>query len=61
MDEIIAKGLTASPASTNVTYKGMPVFIESIDNAHFTASIHPLNEPNKRQTVNISSLIQNWS
>ncbi len=51
----------SSPLMANVTYNGVPVYIESIDNKSFTASVHPVDQPNKSQKVNISSLIQNWS
>jgi small acid-soluble spore protein H (minor) len=57
MDLKRAKEIIASPVMMNVTYNGTPIYIESIT-GDTTAYVHPLNQPNKRQKVDLTSLIE---
>ncbi len=58
MELIRAKQITVSKDMINVTYKGMSIYIENIDSEHGTARIHPLDEPDKRQEVPLTDLIE---
>lgn len=58
MDPKRAKDIASSPVMVNVTHNGVPIYIESIASDSATAYVHPLNQPNNRQKVNISSLIE---
>jgi small acid-soluble spore protein H (minor) len=53
-----AQEIAASPVMANVTYNGVPIYIEQVDAQNGTAIIHPLNEPSNKQQVSISSLIE---
>jgi small acid-soluble spore protein H (minor) len=53
-----AQEIAASPVMANVTYNGVPIYIEQVDEQNGTAIIHPLNEPNNKQQVSVSSLIE---
>lgn len=56
MDNRRAKDIASSPIMANVTYNGMPIYIESVDDNRGTANIHPLNQPNNKQEVSLTSL-----
>lgn len=58
MDLQRAKEIVASPIMINVMHNGIPIYIESIAGDNATAYVHPLNQPNNRQKVNITSLIE---
>jgi len=58
MDRKRAIQIASSPIMANVTYDGMGIYIENIDENKGTAKIHPLHQPEKRQDVPISSLIE---
>jgi small acid-soluble spore protein H (minor) len=51
-----AKEIAASPVMANVTYNGVPIYIEQVDEQNETATIYPLDEPKNKQTVSVSSL-----
>jgi small acid-soluble spore protein H (minor) len=53
--------IAASPVMVNVTYFGVPVYLESVSDKNKTAVIHPLNEPNGSQTVSVSNLVEHLS
>ncbi len=42
----------------NVTYNGEMVYIEHVDQERGVATIHPLNEPNVKQTVSVQELTE---
>ncbi|MEA4847462.1 MAG: H-type small acid-soluble spore protein [Clostridiaceae bacterium] len=58
MDRRRAKAITASPVMTHVTYNGIPIYIENVDEISGVASIHPLDQPANRQRVPITSLVE---
>jgi small acid-soluble spore protein H (minor) len=58
MDLKRAKEICASPRMVSVTHIGIPVYIDSVSEDGGTANIHPLNQMDGRQTVNISSLTE---
>jgi small acid-soluble spore protein H (minor) len=40
----------------NVTYNEESIYIEHVDEQNGTATIHPLDDPNKKQSVSVTSL-----
>lgn len=58
MDAKRVRDIVSSPVMANVTYNGDPIYIDSISSDNTTAYVHPLNQPSKRQQVNLSSLIE---
>lgn len=56
MDAQRAQEIQFSPDMINVTYNGKQVYIEHVDQDNGVATIHPLDEPNSKQTVDVSSL-----
>ncbi|HZG61525.1 MAG TPA: small acid-soluble spore protein H [Anoxybacillus sp.] len=53
-----AQEIAASSVMANVTYNGVPIYIEQVNEQNRTAIIHPLNEANNKQQVSVSSLIE---
>lgn len=53
-----ASEIAASPVMANVTYFGVPVYIESVSLENRSAVVHPLDKPNNSQTVSVSSLME---
>lgn len=53
-----ASEIAASPVMANVTYYGVPVYIESVSGHNNTATIHPLNQPGSSQRVGIHNLVE---
>jgi small acid-soluble spore protein H (minor) len=51
-----AKEIAASPVMANVTYEGVPIYIQHVDEKNETARIYPLGQPANEQTVPVSSL-----
>jgi small acid-soluble spore protein H (minor) len=51
-----AKEIAASPVMANVTYNGVPIYIEQVDEENGTATIYPLDQPENKQKVSVSSL-----
>jgi small acid-soluble spore protein H (minor) len=51
-----AQEIAASPVMANVTYNGVPIYIQQVDEKTETATIYPLNEPKNIQQVPINSL-----
>jgi small acid-soluble spore protein H (minor) len=51
-----AKKIAASPVMANVTYNGVPIYIQQVDEESGTATIYPLDEPDNKQTVSVNSL-----
>ncbi|XJZ28653.1 small acid-soluble spore protein H [Bacillota bacterium Lsc_1132] len=56
MDVQRAQEISFSPVMANVSYNGKPIYIEHVDQQNGMATIHPLEEPNKKQNVAVSSL-----
>lgn len=56
MDAQRAQEISASDVMANVTYNGQSIYIEHVDQQNGTATIHPLDDPNNKQSVSVSSL-----
>lgn len=50
--------IMSSPTIVNVTYDGVPIYIQAVDEVNETARIYPLDEPNEEQDVPLSTLIE---
>jgi small acid-soluble spore protein H (minor) len=53
-----AKEIAASPVMANVTYEGIPIYIQNVDEKNETARIYPLNQPENEQEVPLTSLVE---
>jgi small acid-soluble spore protein H (minor) len=51
-----AQEISSSPMMANVTCNGESVYIEHVDQQNGIATIHPLDEPNNKQSVSVTSL-----
>jgi small acid-soluble spore protein H (minor) len=40
----------------HVTHNGTPIYIEHVDQQNGIATIHPLDEPNNKQSVSVTNL-----
>ncbi|MGG3574833.1 small acid-soluble spore protein H [Bacillus gobiensis] len=58
MDIQRAQEIVASPEMINVTYNGVSVYIQNIDEKSEMARIYPLDEPNKEQEIPLTSLME---
>ncbi|MED1204528.1 small acid-soluble spore protein H [Heyndrickxia acidicola] len=56
MDAKRAQEISNTSSMTKVTYNGTDVYIEHVDQQNGLATIHPLDNPNQKQSVNVSSL-----
>ncbi|MGG3467082.1 small acid-soluble spore protein H [Neobacillus pocheonensis] len=56
MDAQRAQEIASSRNMANVTYNGTPIYIEHVDQEAGKATIHPLDEPDTKQSVSVSSL-----
>ena len=53
-----AQEIASSPVMANVTYQGMPIYIQNVDEKNETARIYPLDEPENEQSVPLNSLVE---
>ncbi len=53
-----AKDIASSPVMANVTYDGMPIYIQQVNEHDNTVRIYPLDQPQNEQSVPINSLIE---
>lgn len=51
-----AKEIVSSPSMIDVTYNGVPIYIEHINEDNGIAYIHSLDNPEDRQQVSITNL-----
>ncbi|UFJ43046.1 small acid-soluble spore protein H [Brevibacillus humidisoli] len=51
-----AQEIAASPVMANVTYNGLPIYIQHVDEQNETARIYPLDQPENEQEVPLYSL-----
>lgn len=51
-----AQEIAASPIMADVTYNGMPIYIQHVDEKNETARIYPLGQPENEQEVPLYSL-----
>ncbi|KAB2330138.1 small acid-soluble spore protein H [Cytobacillus depressus] len=58
MNKLRAQEIAASPDMANVTYNGVPVYIQKVDENNETARIFPLDQPEKEQEVSLSLLLE---
>jgi small acid-soluble spore protein H (minor) len=58
MDAQRAQEIASSPTMANVKYNGTQIYIEHVDQNNGTATIHSLEEPNNKQSVSVSNLIE---
>jgi small acid-soluble spore protein H (minor) len=56
MDAQRAQEIASSQTMANVTYNGDQIYIEHVDQQNGVATIHSLNNPNNKQSVNVTSL-----
>lgn len=53
-----AMEIAASPVMANVTYNGVPIYIQHVDENNETARIYPLSQPEDEQEVPLNGLIE---
>lgn len=58
MNKFRAAEIAASPVMANVTYNGVPVYIQHVDEQNETARIYPLDQPENEQHVPLDSLVE---
>ncbi|WP_129726472.1 MULTISPECIES: small acid-soluble spore protein H [Bacillaceae] len=58
MDKQRAKDIAASPVMANVTFDGHQIYIEKVDEQNGTATIYPLDQPEKKQNVMVDHLVE---
>ena len=58
MDRERAKEIVDSGKLAYVTYKGVPIYIQHVDEHANTARIYPLDEPTKEEDVPLDQLIE---
>ncbi|MBR8643881.1 small acid-soluble spore protein H [[Brevibacterium] frigoritolerans] len=51
-----AEEIASSPNMVTVTYNEESIYIEHVDEQNGTATIHPLDDPIKKQSVSVTSL-----
>ncbi|MCP1493467.1 small acid-soluble spore protein H (minor) [Peribacillus frigoritolerans] len=51
-----AEEIASSPNMVNVTYNEESIYIEHVDEQNGIATIHSLDDPNKKQSVSVTSL-----
>ena len=56
MDAERAQEIANSPVMVNVTYNGSLVYIEHVDQTKQVATVHPLDNPNTKQSVPVTNL-----
>lgn len=59
MNKTRAKEIINSADMINVTYNGIPVYIEDLNEGNGIAYIHPLNKPEEKEQVSITNLEEN--
>ncbi|WP_096200722.1 H-type small acid-soluble spore protein [Bacillus sp. FJAT-45350] len=58
MDAQRAQEISASTTMANVMFNGEPVYIEHVDQSNGKATIHALNNPNNKQSVLVTNLLE---
>ncbi|WP_028392457.1 small acid-soluble spore protein H [Bacillus cihuensis] len=56
MNKQRAQEIAASPVMANVTYNGVPIYIQNVDENNEIARIYPLDEPKNEQDIPLSNL-----
>ncbi|QTM99003.1 H-type small acid-soluble spore protein [Sediminibacillus dalangtanensis] len=58
MDAHRAQEITSSDAMIDVTYNGGKVYIEHVDQGAGMATVHPLDNPETKQSVQVEDLLE---
>ncbi|MFJ7557900.1 small acid-soluble spore protein H [Bacillus thuringiensis] len=58
MNKQRAQEIATSPVMANVTYNGVPIYIQNVDENNETARIYSLNERKNEQEIPLSNLIE---
>lgn len=58
MDAQRAQQISNSQEMVSVTHNGQNVYIEHVDQQNGMATIHPLDNPNNKQSVSVESLVE---
>ncbi|MDO3679524.1 small acid-soluble spore protein H [Paenibacillus ehimensis] len=58
MNKQRAQEIAASPVMANVTYEGVPIYIQHVDEERETARVYPLDQPEQEQEVPLNSLTE---
>ena len=58
MNKQRAQEIASSPVMANVTYNGVPIYIQHVDDANETARIYPLGQPDNEEEVSLNSLLE---
>ncbi len=58
MDAQRAQDIINSPDMVNVSFNGSLVYLEQVDQERDLATVHPLNDPNSKQSVPVNKLIE---
>ncbi|GIP38473.1 small, acid-soluble spore protein H [Paenibacillus sp. J31TS4] len=53
-----AKEIAQSPVMAGVTYQGVPVYIQHVDEENETARIYPIYEPENELEVSLNMLVE---
>lgn len=56
MDAKRAQEIASSPSMINVTHNGEKVYIEHVDQSTGNATVHPLEQPETKQSVSVNDL-----
>ncbi|PWA10327.1 small acid-soluble spore protein H [Pueribacillus theae] len=58
MNKQRAQEIVNSPEMVRVTYNGVPIFIQNVNENNETARIYPLDEPQNEQEVPLNQLAE---
>ncbi|MCP8615690.1 small acid-soluble spore protein H [Salirhabdus salicampi] len=58
MDAQRAQEIMSSPSMANVTYNGNHVYIEHVDQGAGKATVHPIDNPEHKQSVSVEELLE---
>ena len=61
MNKQRAREIAASPVMAHVTYNGVPVYIQHVDEQKETARIFPLDRPEQEMEVPVQNLVEHDS
>jgi small acid-soluble spore protein H (minor) len=53
-----AQEILSASAVINVNYKDIPVYIEDVDRGQEMAIIHPIGDPDNKQSIPVSELVE---
>lgn len=59
MNKQRAQEISVSAVLANVTYNGIPIYIQHVDEENETARIYPLDKPENEQEVSLEELHEN--